>query len=263
MAHYLVSARAKNGALRRVRQLLDEGVIASMRPFGQALNFSLRTMRYDLRGNLVWEEEDYCIPPLAMERETVLDKYFDIVSIEPVNRGEGWSKLSFYPSVWTIFSGLPERRGEKPLTRKGMPHQQLTQNSDAKTYRSLAELLFSLPGVREEMSAVSVPGARALVLDEKEPPGPSDAFMAGREFAHLHPPGDGSLHLMAPPNWVDEIIGKGWGEKHPAAGLLIPENALMIYAPKNEAEATTVYEIVLLSYWRAKGLEVPGPRSLG
>ncbi|MEM2652094.1 MAG: hypothetical protein QXU87_08475, partial [Candidatus Caldarchaeum sp.] len=107
MAHYLVSARAKNGALRRVRQLLDEGVIASMRPFGQALNFSLRTMRYDLRGNLLWEEEDHCIPPLAMERETVLDKYFDIVSIEPVNRGEGWSKLSFYPSVWTIFSGLP------------------------------------------------------------------------------------------------------------------------------------------------------------
>jgi len=262
LAHYLVRARPREGALHRVRQLLDGGTIASMRPFGPALDLSLRGARYDLKGTLLWEEEDYCTPPLAMEREAVLDRHFEISSIEPVRRGEGWSKVSFYPSVWTFLNGLPVRKGERPLTRRGMPHQQLTQTSSPEIYRRLAELLFSLPGVREEVSAVSVPGARALVLEEGEPAGPPDAFMVGREFAHLHPPGDGSLHLMAPPNWVEEILRKGWGERHPAAGLLIPENAVMVYAPRDEAELATVYEIVLLSYWRAKGVEVPDPVSL-
>jgi hypothetical protein len=86
--------------------------------------------------------------------------------------------------------------------------------------------------------------------------------MYGREFAHLHPPGDGSLHLMAPPNWVDELVSKGWAEPHPAAGRLIPRNAVMVYAPRDEAEVRTVMEVVLLSYWRAKGANVPGPKSL-
>jgi hypothetical protein len=30
----------------------------------------------------VWEEEDYCRPPLAQEREAVLDHYFEELSVE-------------------------------------------------------------------------------------------------------------------------------------------------------------------------------------
>jgi len=59
MAYYLVRARPREGALHRVRQLLDGGTIASMRPFGPALDLSLRGARYDLKGTLLWEEEDY------------------------------------------------------------------------------------------------------------------------------------------------------------------------------------------------------------
>jgi hypothetical protein len=40
------------------------------------------------------------------------------------------------------------------------------------------------------------------------------------------------------------------------------ESERMVYAPRNEAEVRTVTEIVLLSYWRAKGASVPGPGSL-
>jgi hypothetical protein len=40
------------------------------------------------------------------------------------------------------------------------------------------------------------------------------------------------------------------------------ESGRMVYAPRDEAEVTTVTEVVLLSYWRAKGANVPGPGSL-
>ncbi len=262
MARYLVRALPKPGAMRRVWEDLESGRIASMRPFGRALDESLRNARFDLRGHAMWEEEDYCDPPLAMERESVLDEAFELVSVEPVPKGAGWAALRSLPSLWTFVFGLPERRGIRPLTRKGMPHQQLTQNPGPRIYSVLAGELFSLPHVAEEVSAVSVPGARALVLDEDAARGPGDAFMYGREFAHLHPPGDGSLHLMAPPDWVEEVVSKGWAEPHPVAGRLIPRNAVMVYAPRDEAEVRTVMEIVLLSYWRAMGTEVPGPRSL-
>jgi hypothetical protein len=262
MAHYLVRAIPRQGALKRIWKDLKSGRIASMRPFGRALDESLRNARFDLRGHAVWEEEDYCSPPLAMEREAVLDEAFEPVSVEPVRKGSGWAAIKVLPSLWIFVFGFPQRRGERPVTRRGMPHQQLTQNPGPKIYSMLAEELFSLPDVTEEVSAVSVPGARALVLDDEAAEGPEDAFMYGREFAHLHPPGDGSLHLMAPPNWVDELVSKGWAEPHPAAGRLIPRNAVMVYAPRDEAEVRTVMEVVLLSYWRAKGANVPGPKSL-
>ncbi len=262
MAHYLVRAVPRPGKMKRVWQDLESGMIASMRPFGRALDMSLRNARFDLKGLAVWEEEDYCSPPLAMEREAVLDDAFELVSVEEVIRGSGWAAVKALPSLWTFVFGLPERQGSRPVTRRGMPHKQLTQNPGPRIYSMLADELFSLPHVREEVSAVSVPGARALVLDEDAARGPEDAFMYGREFAHLHPPGDGSLHLMAPPNWVEELVSKGWAEPHPAAGSLIPRNAVMVYAPRDEKEVRIVMEIVLLSYWRAMGVDVPGPGSL-
>jgi len=33
----------------------------------------------------LWIEKDYRSPPLAMERERVLDRYFDDISVERVN----------------------------------------------------------------------------------------------------------------------------------------------------------------------------------
>jgi hypothetical protein len=41
----------------------------------------------------VWEEEDYCRPPLAQERAAVLDDYFDKLQVEPVREGEGWLRI--------------------------------------------------------------------------------------------------------------------------------------------------------------------------
>jgi hypothetical protein len=48
-------------------------------------------------GQWVWEELDYCSPPLKQEREQVLDTYFDLEEIEPVSKEEGWQSISALP----------------------------------------------------------------------------------------------------------------------------------------------------------------------
>ena len=81
MAYYLVSARAK-GDLDDLKTMLDRGDIRTMRPFGTALDESLRGARRAEPDRVVWEEQDYCTPPLAMERASVLDRYFEDIEVE-------------------------------------------------------------------------------------------------------------------------------------------------------------------------------------
>jgi hypothetical protein len=145
---------------------------------------------------------------------------------------------------------LPERGGERPQTTPTNPHTQLDQQpADPHLVEELARRAFALPGVVEQPSAISVPGARALVLADGEPTGPPDAFLIGREFAHLHPSPDHSLHVMLPPELVDEAIEAGWAENHPVALRgLIPRTAVMLYAPRDEAELDVVESLVQASH---------------
>lgn len=63
--------------------------------------------------------------------------------------------------------------------------------------------------------------------------------MVGREFAHVHPDPDHSLHMMLPMPVVELAIASGWGEPHPVARRgLIPPTAMMIYAPRDQDELT-------------------------
>lgn len=101
MAYYLVRALAK-GDLDTLRAQLDSGEIEAMRPFGTALFYSLRNARIEPDGWIVWEEEDYCRPPLAMEREAVLDTYFTDLSVERVDEGEGWQQIEALPPLWKV-----------------------------------------------------------------------------------------------------------------------------------------------------------------
>ena len=102
-----------------------------------------------------------------------------------------------------------------------------------------------MPGVEERPSAISVPGARAMWLSEGVPAGPHEAFMIGREFAHIHPLPDGSLHAALPPETAEEAVHRGWAEQHPVARLgYIPENVVMIYAPRDEEELEIILGLV-------------------
>ena len=101
MAHYLVRARPKPERLRELSQRLEHKAFVGLRPFGKALTHSLENARIESDGTAIWEEEDYCSPPLAEERATVLDLYFDEIKVEPVNDGKGWDQIQALPRLNT------------------------------------------------------------------------------------------------------------------------------------------------------------------
>jgi hypothetical protein len=152
--------------------------------------------------------------------------------------------------VWCILAAmsppLPERAGNRPRTTPSNPHTQLDQQpDDPALVDELARQIFSLPGVVERPSGISVPGARALTLASGEPVGPPEAFLVDREFAHLHPAPDRSLHAMLPLDVANEAIELGWAETHPVARRgLIPPNAVMLYAPRDDAELAVITGLV-------------------
>jgi hypothetical protein len=107
MAYYLVRAQYREELLAELRKRLDSGEINRMRPFGTALQYGLDHARLDPQGDgwTVWEEEDYCRPPLAQERSAVLDTYFTNLSVEPVQEGQGWEQIDALPPLWTDSQG--------------------------------------------------------------------------------------------------------------------------------------------------------------
>ncbi len=147
-------------------------------------------------------------------------------------------------------SSLPRRAGGRPGTTQTNPHTQLDQQpTDPGLTEELARRVFALPGVVEQPSGISVPGARALVLAPGEPVGPPEAFLIDREFAHLHPDPDHSLHAMLPLDTAEEAIEAGWAELHPVARMgAIPPNAVMLYAPRDDGELEVIERLVRASH---------------
>ena len=103
MTHYLVRAVPKAPKMAKLASQLNADAFMELQPFGRALTRSLRDARVDPAGEAVWEEEDYCSPPLAQERDAVLDDYFDRIRVEPVPEGEGWRRIDDLPH---LFPGL-------------------------------------------------------------------------------------------------------------------------------------------------------------
>lgn len=149
---------------------------------------------------------------------------------------------------------LIDREGEKPETRYSMPHQQTSQNATEELVNKLANWAFALDGVYEQPSQISLPGARALWLEEDVEVVNREALLIGREFAHFHPMPDGSIHLMLSLDDAKELVDKGWGEYHPmVADGRIPAHLVMVFGPRNDDEVEVIKTIILASYHFAIG----------
>lgn len=96
----MVRARPIQELLPELQELLASGEIDVMRPFGGSLQYSLENARRQDKDWAIWEEEDYCTPPLAQERAAVLDTYFTDLTVQNVSRGEGWEQLEELPPLW-------------------------------------------------------------------------------------------------------------------------------------------------------------------
>jgi Family of unknown function (DUF5519) len=148
---------------------------------------------------------------------------------------------------------LPRRAGPPPRTYHGPPHTQLDQHPDARIRAQLGRRFGGFPGVAEQRSGVRVvPGARALCLSPDVEAGPPEAFITGREFAHLHALPDSSLHLVLPELLATEAIEAGWGELHPLAGDAVPATTVLVYAPRDPEEIDVVLGLVRRSYENAR-----------
>lgn len=176
--------------------------------------------------------EGYVIPPIPIEE--YVPKHDD--------------DLSQYREIF------PQREGPRPQTTHHEPQQQIDQHADPAIWDELYQRCFSLPDVSERESLISVPGARALWLDEKVPTGPEDAFIIQREFAHMHPRPDGSMHLQLPLELAVLAIGAGWAEPHTVVWIgLAPPTTVMLYAPRTQDELDVIFGLVEESYRFARG----------
>lgn len=103
MAYRFVRARPLRDRMPELRERLDAGNIERMDPFGTAMTRALDNARFDPETDeAVWVEEDYCTPPLAMERRAVLEDYFEALTVvdESVDEAAGWQRIDDLPRLW-------------------------------------------------------------------------------------------------------------------------------------------------------------------
>jgi hypothetical protein len=81
--HYHVTARLKPGTAAALRSLLADGAIARQKPDGAEIVASMERAAVSTDGLVEWSEVCYCAPPLAHERATVYDRFFDDMTITP------------------------------------------------------------------------------------------------------------------------------------------------------------------------------------
>lgn len=153
-----------------------------------------------------------------------------------------------------LLGGLPARAGPLPRMTPANPQEQLEQfPPDWRRVEQLAEHAFSLPGVVERPTQVAPDGSRALTLDGSLPLEPQ-AVMAGREFAHIHNPPVGSLHLMLPPAAREVALKKLWALRHPfAVRGWGPEGTVFVFAPRDEQELRWAKALLSVSHAWASG----------
>jgi hypothetical protein len=144
---------------------------------------------------------------------------------------------------------LRARRGSRPTVHRELPHSQLDQQPDVDVRAQLERRFLGFTGVELGPSEISVPGAQALRVPSGSVAGPAEAFIVGREFAHLHPLPDSSLHMALPSALAARAVEAEWAELHPLSGSReLAAVIVMVYAPRDENELDVVMGLVAQSH---------------
>ncbi len=99
MAIYQVTARFRTDTAAELRRTLDDGSIAAQQPDGQEMVDSLHRAVVTDGGEVMWSELCYCDPPLAHERATILDHYFDDIVTQPIEDYQEYEGRPFMDSL--------------------------------------------------------------------------------------------------------------------------------------------------------------------
>jgi phospholipase/carboxylesterase len=152
--------------------------------------------------------------------------------------------------LWDGIEGgqLPHRVGPTPDVHWDIPQQQQSQNAPEPLQENLFERVSALAGVQCGPSHISVPGARAFTLPGGAGPDESYLVPGVREFAHLHPAYDGSLHVALPAAHAADLVAHSWGVPHPWAGTRLAAGFVMLFGPRTDDELETVTAIVTAAH---------------
>ena len=147
-------------------------------------------------------------------------------------------------------ANLSPRTGSRPRITDHLPQSQLDQQPpDSRFVDAILAEARTWPAVVGQPSAISVEGARALTLDASAAVGPTEAFMVGTEFCHVHAHGDFSLHATLPVPLAEAAESAGWAEPHYLVQSgQAPPTVVILYAPRDEGERDTVLGFVRSSY---------------
>lgn len=173
----------------------------------------------------------------------------------------GVSRFSLAPSAGSLSflpaGTVPERSGARPKTNSCIPHAQLADLSPPALHTRMLERVFGptqpfVASTGPHPSVVSVPDTLAHHMREGAP---CTHPIMKREWAHIHgvQGGTGSWHANLSEADAAEVLARGWAERHLLAGaeykgLRIPTGLVLVYAPRDEAEADIVMRIIAASY---------------
>jgi hypothetical protein len=82
---YKVRAQLRPGTEAALLHKLTDGSVAAQHPDGAEIVAAMERAVITGDGHVEWSETCYCSPPLAHERETVLDHHFDDISTEEIS----------------------------------------------------------------------------------------------------------------------------------------------------------------------------------
>lgn len=150
----------------------------------------------------------------------------------------------------TSTANLPPRAGTRPRVTDDFPQSQLDQQpADSRYVDAILAEALTWRAVVGSPSAISVEGARALTLDGSAACGPTDSFMVGTEFCHVHAQGDFSLHTTLPVQLAEAAERAGWAEPHFLVHTgQVPPTVVLLYAPRDERERDVALGLVRASY---------------
>lgn len=145
-------------------------------------------------------------------------------------------------------SDLPLRDGPRPhIGRHAVPHRQLDQLPDPDMKVRIRALFDESVSRHGDLVGymLSYAEKRNPAVTLLRTPVVPDAVATHGEVGHVHP-SDGSMHMILGASDAKAVIDRGWGERHPLAGVLpgLPDTYLLIYPPRTPAELRVAARIL-------------------
>jgi hypothetical protein len=140
---------------------------------------------------------------------------------------------------------LPERAGPRPaVAHYPIPHRQLDQlpGPGFTSPLTIGSFVATRPTLVVRQSYFEKHNDAAFTVPDL--PVHADGEVSGGEIGHIH--ADGSLHVVLAPEDAAAAIGQGWGQLHPAGGLVagLPATYVLVYAPRSAAEVAVVEQLL-------------------